>query len=278
MTIGILITARLGSARLQRKHLRPIAGKPGLHYLTERIQRQFLDSVDDRAPELLVATSTAEENRAFRDAVPAARVFFGDNEHIPRRHLQAAWTFGLDAIVSVDGDDLLCSPAAIRAVHDELARGRVERVSTTGLPLGMNAWGYTTDALACALEGNTDRRCDTGWGRVFDDIVEESVVELGSLAGTETPAGGDPELRLTLDYDEDLAFFRAVIERLGSTVYTATDAEIIELICAEELHALNASVIDAYWTSFRAEKAEQVASASSVSPVQGNISRQYPHA
>lgn len=263
MKVGIVITARLGSSRLPRKHLRPIAGRPGMHYLAERIRRNFQAELDDGRVELIIATSTAAENRAFRDVAPFARVFFGDSHHIPRRHLQAAWTYGLDAIVSVDGDDILCSPSAMRAVYEGLLRGE-GRVSTSGLPLGMNAWGYATDVLARALEGNTERQCDTGWGRVFGEDADEVVVPMGieeeSAPGALAEASlEEPELRLTLDYEEDLAFFRAVIERLGPAAYTATDADIIRLIRAERLSSINASVIDEYWESFHAEKEEQVA-------------------
>lgn len=267
MKVGILITARLGSSRLPEKHLRPINGRPGLHYLAERIRAAFREECADGRVELVIATSTAAENRAFREVVPSARVFFGDSNHIPRRHLQAAWTYGLDAIVSVDGDDLLCSPDAMRAVYDGLVNG-AGRVSTSGLPLGMNAWGYSTDVLAAALEGNTDTQCDTGWGRVFGDAADEHVVafdvsppaaEKSARAAGETQTAETPELRLTLDYEEDLAFFRALIERLGTEVYTATDEDIVRLIHDENLHAINAAVVDAYWASFHAEKAEQVA-------------------
>lgn len=261
MNIGIVITARLGSSRLPRKHVRRINGRPGMHYLTERIRRTFREELEDGRAELIIATSTAEENNAFREVVPSARVFFGDSDHIPRRHLQAAWTYDLDAMVSVDGDDLLCSPSAMRAVYDGLVRG-AGKVSTVGLPLGMNAWGYSTEVLARALSGNVERRCDTGWGRVFGDDVDETVVSLGLEADTDaqsSEASEEAELRLTLDYEEDLAFFRAVIERLGPDVYGASDASIIHLIRSEGLHAINASVIEEYWASFNAEKDEQAA-------------------
>jgi len=242
-----------------------------MHYLTERIRRGFREELADGRVELIIATSTAEENKAFREVAPSARVFFGDSDHIPRRHLQAAWTYGLDAIVSVDGDDLLCSPLAMRSVYDGLVRGD-GKVSTSGLPLGMNAWGYSTDVLARALDGNLERQCDTGWGRVFGDDVDETVISLDPSADANISASSgapeeelrltldyEEELRLTLDYEEDLVFFRAVIERLGAGVYVATDADIIQLIRAQNLGDINASVIEAYWTSFHAEKEEQVA-------------------
>jgi len=41
---------------------------------------------------------------------------------------------------------------------------------TTGLPLGMNSWGYSTAALAQALPGANQALLETGWGRVFEGI------------------------------------------------------------------------------------------------------------
>jgi spore coat polysaccharide biosynthesis protein SpsF (cytidylyltransferase family) len=258
MTTGILITARLGSSRLPEKHLREIGGWPALHYLLERTVRHFSDEIVRGRIRVVLATSTDGGNRRLREVQPSVDVFFGDDRHIPRRHLQAALTHAFDAIVSVDGDDILCSPWAMRQVWNELRSGAL-RAQTDGLPLGMNAWGYTTEVLQHVIDPNDYGACDTGWGRLFEDIPPTT----RSRTLHRPSASSDPtDFRLTLDYPEDLAFFRALIDRLGPGVYEADDQAIVDTIARHGLADINAGVRDVYWTTFEEERAEQCESSS----------------
>lgn len=241
MHIGILITARMGSTRLSDKHFRDIAGRPALSWLIDRIATEFHNEITANAASLYIATGNAGRNEAFSAFTDDtnALLFFGDDDNVPLRHLQAAQTHGFDAILSVDGDDIFCAPEAMRAVYDALANGK-SLSKTIGLPLGMNAWGYTVPTLAAALEGANPRLLETGWGRIFNDIDAHNV----SLFCPDAD-----HVRATLDYPQDLLFFDQCARRISGWS-TLPTIEFIQTIVARKLHHLNASVNEEYWENF----------------------------
>src|SRR6267142_5749562 len=109
MKVAILITVRLGSSRLKRKHLLELNGSPVLQYLIRRIRLEFKSELCDREVVLVIATSDDPENRELElFADDDLSVFYGSSNNIPLRHLQAARHYSAEAIVSVDGDDILC--------------------------------------------------------------------------------------------------------------------------------------------------------------------------
>lgn len=242
MKTGILITARLGSTRLGRKHLLPVNGVPLITCLTDRIVKEFEAEIHSELVALVIATSDEPENRAFETlAHGGLAVFYGSLNNIPLRHLQAAKALSFDNIVAVDGDDILCSVEGMRAVYEALKNG-AQYVSTDGLPFGMNSFGYTREFLAISLDGRANDTLETGWGRIFDAAALKTIA---------MPFGADdPALRFTLDYDDDYIFFKAVIEMLGERVCEATDAEIVECVRKNGLTSLNARVSEEYWANF----------------------------
>ena len=110
MKTGILITARLGSTRLKQKHMLKVREKPIVYYLIERIRREFKEEIAQNKIEVVIATSDEPDNRAFeRLATANLKVFYGSIHNIPLRHFQAVESYGLSHVISVDGDDILCS-------------------------------------------------------------------------------------------------------------------------------------------------------------------------
>lgn len=196
MKIATLINARLGSKRLPKKHLRDIAGKLAIEQLIARIKPCGLP--------IIIATGDEKENKAL-DAVARSNnveIFFGDQNNIPNRHLQIARKYNLDAIISVDADDILTS---LTALNDTILALKEEKllVRTEGLPLGMNVlWAYTAKTLINAIQNaKGDGSYDTGWGWIFN--------EPHRINYTITDA---KKIRATLDFPEDLKFFRHVYE------------------------------------------------------------------
>src|SRR6185312_6420045 len=153
MRIGILVTARMGSTRLPDKHMREVGGRPALTWLLERIATEFATEIAAGEASLWIATGGEERNASFSALVEgtAANIFFGSDDNVPLRHLQLAEAHLLDALLSVDGDDIFCAPEAMRAVHTALIAG-AQLAKTSGFPLGMNAWGYATPVLRTAVE------------------------------------------------------------------------------------------------------------------------------
>lgn len=246
MNIGVLVTARLGSSRLPRKHLLEVNGQSFMACLLARL-RPVLE-VLPCSMRLVIATSDESENRDFaRFECADTQVFYGHRDNIPRRHLEAARALGLDALVSVDGDDILCSPQAVVNVARALLDG-ADLVRTSGLPLGMNAMGYRTQFLEQVVTPWWSRSFDTGWGVIFPDDAWLDI---------QMPLAAIPELRFTLDYPEDQLFFTSVIHELMTKeiLSTATDEDIVAIVESQKMFQLNQSVNQEYWQNFHAERA-----------------------
>lgn len=242
MKVGILITARLGSSRLRRKHLLPVGGKPILAYLIDRINYEFADEIAVGTVITVIATSEESENHDFEIfSNRGTLIFFGAIDNIPLRHLQAAQALNFDAIVAVDGDDILCSVRGMRTVYNELSNGS-QYVKTTGLPFGMNCFGYSTKFLRDSLEGHSDDVLETGWGKIFDETYI-----LDIIMQTQTV---DERCRFTLDYEDDYKFFTAVIESLGDAISTVNDNDIIQFVKNNGFIDLNKHIAEEYWSNF----------------------------
>ena len=62
---------------------------------------------------------------------------------------------------------------------------------------------------------------------------------------------------MTLDYEEDAVFFKAIIEGLGSEIITIDDSKLIEYIVANKLGEINSALNENYWANFAAQKSEE---------------------
>ena len=226
MKIAILINARLSSKRLPKKHLRDVAGKTAI----ERV----IDRVNVGLP-IIIATGNLQENKELG---PIARknkveIFFGYQLNIPNRHLQIARHYKLDAIISVDADDLLTSRKALGCVWDDLVNHGMPLSKTVGLPLGMNIiWAYTTENLIKAIQNikpNEKRSTDTGWGWIWEG---------GTLSTVQLPTENADKIRATLDFPEDLKFFREVYKNCPETMIY-DDAKLCKFLIDNRINNIN---------------------------------------
>lgn len=226
MKLAILINARLGSKRLPKKHLRDVAGKMAI----ERV----IDRVNIGLP-IIIATGDELENRDLRPIALKNKVeiFFGDPFNIPNRHLQISKKYGLEGIVSIDADDLLVSKTALQCVIEDIVERDMPLARTCGLPLGMNVlWAYTVQNLIQAIQNipkGEKRSTDTGWGWLFDKML---------LSTAQMQMQNAHRIRATLDYPEDLKFFRAVY-RLCPKAIMDDDKKLCEYLINHRINHIN---------------------------------------
>ena len=240
---GIFVTVRLGSKRLPQKHLLEANGRSLLSVLLGRIKSEFKDEIMKSHVLISIVTSDEVMNRdleRFRDR--EIQIFYGSIDNIPLRHLQAAEYFGLDNIVSVDGDDILCSTATMRKVMTHLKKGEVMAISKD-LPLGMNVCGYRKSFLEESLKSYTGKSLETGWRRIFE---EERVIDI-----SENEMQIDLRLRFTLDYEDDYQFFKEVIEGLGDNIDNIKDQSIVDYVYDNNLFTINESLREEYLQNFK---------------------------
>ncbi len=250
---GILFTARLGSSRLPKKHLVEASSKTFIEWLILRYQRMFEREISKGSVKLILVTSDEPLNKAFEKVLRPYNVdvFFGSISNIPIRHLSCANRYDLKNIISIDGDDILCSPTASRLVYEKLNTGiGNDIVSSIGLPLGMNSSGYTTSYLRkCMQEITTDEKIETGWGRIF---INPQKCEIKT---------GDHDiydkLRFTLDYPEDAKFFQTVINFLGDKLYDISDENLIKIVKEQEFDKINSHLFEIYWNNYNSLKEQE---------------------
>lgn len=229
--LGILLNVRLSSTRLREKHLYETCGKALIEWQILRIQHN-LQSLNCK---IIICTSALPENKKLMDIArkTGVDVFFGDNDNIPKRHYQCLLTFGLDHIISIDGDDILTSTSAIRKVYEELLKGR-EKVYTTGLPIGMNVLvSYSKKELEMLFgEVGTVTQLDTGWGVIVMKDAHE--IKLSTHQEVE-------KLRMTVDYLDDVRFFERIFEEFGERILDTSDEDIVTFVLDQKLYEINAS-------------------------------------
>ena len=109
MKIVAVIQARTGSTRLPGKVLLPLAGRPLLERMLDRVMAAT------QLDEVVVATTRLPSDEPIRAlcAEIGARCTSGDPDDLLDRHLQAARETGADAVVKIPSDCPLIDPAAI---------------------------------------------------------------------------------------------------------------------------------------------------------------------
>jgi spore coat polysaccharide biosynthesis protein SpsF (cytidylyltransferase family) len=245
--VGIFITARLGSTRLYQKHLIEIEGKPMIKWLVDRFSIGFKNEIQDKKIKIFITTSKNQENYLLDTIFENSNIeiFYGADSNIPLRHLECAKANSIDHILSVDGDDILCSIEASKIVLKKLLKtGNL--VKTIGLPLGMNVMGYSTLFLEKSLLHNSIEKLETGWGKIFEekDII---TIEIENNLNCEN-------IRMTLDYNEDALFFNNVITGIGNEINTILDKALVQKIIKNNWSKANENLIDTYWQNFNKQK------------------------
>lgn len=203
------IEARMGSSRLPGKVLMDIRGKPVLARLVDRLRACTL--LDD----IIVATSTAAADDAIAEWAESYGVAIhrGSEDDVLERVVEAQRVMDSTITVEVTGDCPLIDPELIDLGIETFLVNDCNvacNVRIPSYPQGADLQVFRTDALA----------------QVAATIEEPAVREHVSLYFYENPkryrtlhmlATRDrraPHVRLQLDYVEDLAFIRAVYERL----------------------------------------------------------------
>ncbi len=238
LRIVAVIQARMGSSRLPGKVLKPIAGKPLLWHVIEKLKKSSLIEA------IAVATSTNPLDDAI---VSFAReqgiaVVRGPEENVLARFARAAELMDADIIVRVSAD----APFLDAGFIDHLVVSLIEQNADYVLledgaitahegvdPLTRRA---LDKLMMDASEDPVAREHVTGYFKLHPDFVR--IARAPAYAPLARKAG-----RLTVDTPDDLAFMEAVYERLHARAGEASLADLLFLLDREPgLRKLNAHV------------------------------------
>lgn len=209
MAAGIIVQARMGSSRLPGKVLADLAGAPAIVRLLERLKRV------SGVPTIVLATSTLAIDDPLAQLVrqtPAVELWRGPEQDVLKRYADAARQFDLDSIVRITGDCPLMEPEMIEKMLARFAEGGldyVDNVVPRTFPHGYDVQVVSRRALEIA-----DREAADPYEREHVLPFVNRRPERFALAHVVRDGEPCPEIRITLDYPEDLTLIRAIYERL----------------------------------------------------------------
>jgi len=243
MKIGAVIPARSTSQRLPGKQLADLGGRPVIVRMIERLaSSRFL------SPHRVVVCTTEESTDGELAEVArsvGASVFRGDSDDLIRRLADAVAEHGFDIVVEADGDDPFVDVGYIdRGI--ELLRDHpdVDVALAPDLPLGLAAKVVRGSAFERVRASYRTTSNDTGFMYFFTRTGLCTVERLPA----ERAEHMRPDIRLTLDYDEDLALMRTVFNRLDGASRIFGVDEIVTLFeQSPELVAVNSHLNEEYW-------------------------------
>jgi spore coat polysaccharide biosynthesis protein SpsF len=212
----------MASARCPGKALAPLAGRPLLQVLLERMcTAQGVDGV-------VLATSTNAENDplaavADRSGVP---VFRGDEDDVLRRYLDCARHFGAGHVVRVTGDNPLTD---VETLERLVALHHAEGSEYTYVPGDALLMGILSEVIATsALERAWTRGEAKHRSELMTLYVKEHPAEFAIRTLELDPALYRPQYRLTVDEPEDVLLMQALFERLGPSPNTREAIALID--------------------------------------------------
>ena len=225
--VVIVVSARMASSRCPAKALAPLAGRPLLEVLLERMAT--VRGVDG----VVLATPVSPDNDAL--ALLARRagceVFRGDEEDVLRRHLDCARAVGADHLVRVTGDNPLTDVETTEAL---VALHRERRADYTYVPGDALLMGILSEVISRpALERSWER----GEARHRSELVTLYIKEHPQEFAIATAGLADglyrPQYRLTVDHPEDVRLMQEIFTRLAGPGRMVTTREAIALLDRE---------------------------------------------
>ena len=241
MKIVASIEARMGSSRLPGKVLMDVGGKPALARLVDRLRECR------RLDDIILATSTDPRDDVLEQWARAygLAVHRGSEDDVLQRVVESHAAAGSDIVVEVTGDCPLLDHEVIDLGIETFLANDCDVVTNARVPSypqGADVQVFRTDALAKVAATIDDPAVREHVSLYFYEQPElYRVIHLVAPTSIQLP-----DLRLQLDYPEDLEFVRRVYERLepihGGTF---TTARIVELLANEpELAAINAHCVE----------------------------------
>lgn len=201
MTTAVIIQARMGSTRLPGKVMMGLRGKTVIARVIERCAKiPGIDALWCAVPEGEANTALAREARRR-----GAAVFCGSESNVLSRYYRTAKAARADVIVRITADCPLIDPdicAKVIALRRSEAADYASNVWPRSFPQGLDCEVFTFAALERAHAGAT--------AAADREHVTPFIARSGRRVNLPSGRFDLSNKRWTLDYPEDLAFFRAI--------------------------------------------------------------------
>ncbi len=209
MKVVATVEARMASSRLPGKVMRELLGKPVLHRVVERISQTRL------VEEVIVATSVNPADDIIADYCQANRISYhrGSEDDVLKRVVEAAARFGGEVIVQLGADNPFYDPDIIDQMINIYLEGNFDYVCNDlepTYPNGVEVHVVSLETLRGVM-ARTDSKLDR------EDVNRYIWEHPGQYRILNIKAPQElftPDIRLTLDYEEDYMVIVKVFEAL----------------------------------------------------------------
>ncbi|MBI4160773.1 MAG: hypothetical protein HY506_02590 [Candidatus Yanofskybacteria bacterium] len=216
------ITVRTTSSRLPSKALLSIRGKRVIEHVIDRTKLVAGTNL------IVLCTSTDPSDDILETIAiqTGIKYFRGSLKDKLARWLGAIDRYGVDYFVEVDADDVFCDPGLMDLAIAQMSQKPCDllRVPPTVI-CGASAMAMSAEAIRklCQVK-NTD---DTEYYDFFftNGGVSFNIRDLE----VSNRALHRPDIRLTLDYQEDLELFRKIFEEFDTNLNNVPITKIVEL-------------------------------------------------
>jgi len=220
--VACFITVRTSSSRLPGKALSLIRGKKVIEHVIDRVK------LVKKADSIILCTSTDQSDDILETIANQNGIhcFRGSLKDKLARWLGAIEKFNVTYFVEVDADDVLCDP--------ELMDLSITQMSEKPCDLLMVPPTLICGASAMCMSSEAIRRLcqikDTEDTEYWDFFFTNSGVSF-NIRNLEVsnPAFHNPNIRLTLDYPEDLELFRKIFDEFDTDKNDIPMTKIVEL-------------------------------------------------
>src|SRR5262249_7694423 len=246
MKVLVVIQSRTGSSRLPGKVLLPLAGRPLLERLVQRVRAARTEFKP------LVATTLLPEDDPIQVLCREIEVpcFRGHSTDLLDRHYRAAVQEKADAVVKIPSDCPLIDPSVIdRVIGCYLGnRDKYDFVSNLHPPTYPD--GNDVEVMSFST-------LERAWAEATRPLDREHTTpfiwdspDLFRVGNVEWETGLDYSMshRWTIDYPEDYRFIAQIYDSLWAEGYVFPIADILALLSARPaLAAINAGYAGVNW-------------------------------
>lgn len=233
----IIIQARMGSSRLPGKILLPLGKSTVLDYVVSRCQQ--ISNVEH----VIVATSTLEQDNQIEEWCKETKVdcYRGSETDVLSRYYHCAVQYQPDYVIRVTSDcpfvDVEMAELTIQAMKKEpsdIVINRQQSEATRGLAVEMISF-KALEKIYNVSTAPRHREHVTYYAYEYAEEFKQTILELPLFML-------HPELRLTVDTEEDYNLCQALTEHFGDRKDIPASEYVKYLIEHPEIAKINAHI------------------------------------
>jgi len=244
--IVTVVQVRRGSSRLPDKVFRPLSGKSLFVRQVERVQASKL------CGQVVVATTTNAADDLVWEVCQqeGLECFRGHDQDLLDRHYQAALKYGADIVIKIPGDCPLIDPTVIDAVIGFYLENADKYDYVSNLHPATFPDGNDVEIMPMSVMEEAWKNASRAFEREHTTPYIWERPELFRIGNVIMGGGIDYSMthRLTIDYEEDYQFIRAVWDELYPEDPFFGVGDILELLEKRpDIYAINRSLAGVNW-------------------------------